>query len=114
MFVAGLENAVRVKQSETHLPTFDILAEAGRDPSIAKLLRDHNLALRSRFAAFLCRGQEKGHIDRSLEPDLAACVLISIQDAAKALLARDPKVSKAGAGEHLKMLIARFLRPEDK
>jgi TetR/AcrR family transcriptional repressor of uid operon len=48
---------------------------------------------------------------RSLDPDLAAAVLIRAIDGAKAIAIRDPKLSREGADEHLKMLITRFLRP---
>jgi TetR/AcrR family transcriptional regulator, repressor for uid operon len=109
-FVSGLENTFRVKQSE-NFPSFDVFAEAGRNPSIGKILRDGSLGLRSQFAAFLRRGQESGQIDRSLDPDLAAGVLIGIGDVAKAMMVRDPKLSKSGASKHLTMLIWRFLRP---
>jgi TetR/AcrR family transcriptional regulator, repressor for uid operon len=108
-FVDELETNLSVKQSEF---TFEVLAEAWRNPSMRQILRNHNLAFRSRFAAFLRKGQESGRVDRSLDPDLTASVLIAIRDLAKIMAARDPKLNKAGAGEHVKILITRFLRPE--
>ena len=102
----------RAKQRDaTHFLLFDMLAEAGHNPVIAKLLRDHNRALRSRLAALLRRGQENGQIDRSLDPDLAASVLISALDGVKSMNIRDPKLSREGVGEHVTMLITRFLSP---
>jgi hypothetical protein len=109
--VSRVESARAKQRNATHFLLFDMLAEAGHDPSIAKLLRDSNRALRSRFAAFLKKGQDSGHIDRTLDPDLAASVLISAIDGAKAMAIRDPKLSKEGATEHLKTLIVRFLKP---
>lgn len=104
--------SARTKQRDaTHFLLFDMLAEAGHNPAIAKLLRDHNRALRSRFASLLRKGQENGQIDRSLDPDLAASVVISAIDGAKALNVRDPKLSKEGVGDHLAKLITRFLKP---
>jgi TetR/AcrR family transcriptional regulator, repressor for uid operon len=110
-FVAGLDNTFRMKHNEDNFPSFDIFAEAGRNPSIAKILRESNLALRSQFAAVLRKGQQSGEIDRGLDPDLAASVLIGIRDLAKGMMVRDAKLSKADARKHLTMLIWRFLRP---
>jgi TetR/AcrR family transcriptional regulator, repressor for uid operon len=109
--VSRVESARAKQRNSTHLLLFDMLAEAGHDPSIAKLLRDSNRALRSRLAAFLRKGQDGGHVDRGLDPDLAASVLISAVDGAKSMAIRDPKLSKEGTSEHLKTLITRFLKP---
>jgi len=109
--VSRVESARIQQRNVTHFLLFDMLAEAGHDPSIAKLLRDSNRAMRSRFAAFLKKGQDRGHVDRTLDPDLAASVLISAIDGAKAIAIRDPKLSKEGVSEHLKTLIVRFLKP---
>ncbi len=112
--VAKVEST-RVKHGDaSHFLVFDMLAEAGHNPAIAKTLRDHSQALRSRFAAYLRKAQESGHIDRGLDADLAAAVLMSAVDGAKALGIRDPKLSKAGISEHLKILISRFLTPAQK
>jgi len=109
--VSRVEIARAQQRDATHFLVFDMLAEAGHDPSIAKLLRDSHRAMRSRLAAFLKKGQDGGHVDRTLDPDLAAAVLISAVDGAKSMAIRDPKLSKEGTSEHLKMLITRFLKP---
>jgi TetR/AcrR family transcriptional regulator, repressor for uid operon len=109
--VARIEDGRAGQRDTAHFLVFDMLAEAGHNPSIAKILRNHNQTLRSRFAAFLRKGQEDGKIDRSLDPDLAASILISAVDGAKAMSIRDPKLSKEGTNEHLKMLITRYLKP---
>jgi TetR/AcrR family transcriptional repressor of uid operon len=109
--VSKVEMARARQRDATHFLVFDMLAEAGHNPSIAKLLRDSNRAMRSRLAAFLKKGQDGGHVDRTLDPDLAASVLISAVDGAKSMAIRDPNLGKEGASEHLKILIARFLKP---
>lgn len=102
----------RVKQGDSaYFLVFDMLAEAGHNPSIARILRDHMQALRSRMAAYLRKGQENGKIDRSLDADLAAAVLLSAFDGIRAIGVRDPKLSKGRLGEHVEILITRFLRP---
>ena len=109
--VSKVEIARAHQRDATHFLVFDMLAEAGHNPSIAKLLRDSNRAMRLRLAAFLRKAQDGGHVDRTLDPDLAASVLISAVDGAKSIAIRDPTLSKEGASEHLKTLIARFLNP---
>jgi len=109
--VSKVEMARARQRDATHFLVFDMLAEAGHDPSIAKILRDSNRAMRSRLAAFLKKGQDGGYVDRTLDPDLAAAVLISAVDGAKSMAIRDPKLSKEGTSEHLKTLITRFLKP---
>ena len=112
--VAKIEST-RAKHSDAaHFLVFDMLAEAGHNPSIAKILRDHSQALRSRFAGYLRAGQQGGKIDPSLDADLAAAVLMSAVEGVKAMRIRDPKLSKAGLGEHLTILIGRFLTPAQK
>ena len=109
--ISKIESTRVQRRDATHFLLFDMLAEAGHSPSIAKILRDSNRAMRSRFAAYLRKGQDSGHVDRTLDPDLAAAVLISAIDGAKAMGIRDPKLSQEGAHEHLKTLIVRFLKP---
>jgi AcrR family transcriptional regulator len=100
------------QRDATHFLLFDMLAEAGHNPAIAKLLRDHNRATRAKLATLLRNGQDHGYIDRTLDPDLAASILISAIDGTKAMNIRDPKLNKEAASEHLAMLITRFLAPQ--
>jgi len=111
LLVSRVQSGRTRQRDANHFLLFDMLAEAGHNPAIAKLLRDHNRAMRSRLAALLRRGQDNGQIDGSLDPDLAASVLISAIDGVKTTNIRDPKLSREGVGEHLTMLITRFLSP---
>ncbi|MDP3737476.1 MAG: TetR/AcrR family transcriptional regulator [Hyphomonadaceae bacterium] len=88
----------------------EILSEAGRNPAIAKALREHTAGMRKLLAEFLRDGQKRGKIDTSLDPDMAAIILISILDGCKTLAVRDPKLNAAKFGEALETLIGRFLR----
>jgi AcrR family transcriptional regulator len=111
MLVSKVQSDRAQQRDATHFLLFDMLAEAGHNPSIAKLLRDSNRAMRTRFATFLKKGQDGGHVDRTLNPDLTAAVLISAIDGTKSLAIRDPHLSREGVSEHLKLLIVRFLKP---
>jgi TetR/AcrR family transcriptional repressor of uid operon len=109
--VAEVESMKAKHSHASHVLVFDMLAEAGHNPAIADILRDHDRALRSLLAAFLGKAQESGQVDRSLDVDLAAAVLLGVIDGAKAMMIRDPKLNKASSIEHLKILITRFLTP---
>jgi TetR/AcrR family transcriptional repressor of uid operon len=90
----------------------DMLAEAGRNPEIGKIVRDHSRDLRALVEDFLRASQKRGHIDRSLAVRLAAAILLSVLDGAKTLKIRDPKLDMAGAAALLRTLIERFLTPQ--
>ena len=109
--VAEVESMKAKHRHASYVLVFDMLAEAGHNPAIADILRDHDRALRSLLAAFLGKAQESGQVDRSLDADLAAAALLGVIDGVKAMMIRDPKLNKAGSIEHLKLLITRFLTP---
>jgi AcrR family transcriptional regulator len=91
----------------------EVVAEAGRNPAIAEILRRRTQALRDMLAGFLREGQQRGQIDRQLDPDLAAAVLLSLIDAIDSLgINGDKQVNSAKAIDLLKTLFARFLAPQ--
>ena len=110
-FVAALESAELEQFHNRQLLALDMLAEAGRNPTIAGVLQERSHAMRSLFASFLRTAQEGGQVDQSLDPDLAAAVLQSIFDSMTTMTIRDPGISKTGSLECLKLLITRFLAP---
>ena len=110
-FVAALESAELEQFHNRQLLALDMLAEAGRNPTIAGVLQERSHAMRSLFASFLRTAQEGGKVDQNLDPDLAAAVLQSIFDSMTTMTIRDPGISKTGSLEYLKLLIARFLAP---
>ena len=110
--VSRVQSSRAKNRDATHFLVFDMLAEAGHNPAIARILREQNRALRTRFATLLRKGQEIGQVDPGLDPELAASIVISAIDGIKSMNIRDPKLSKDnGATDHLAMLITRFLRP---
>src|ERR1700693_2283682 len=58
----------------------EVVAEASRNPAIAEILRRRTQALRDILAGFLRVGQQSEQIDRQLDPDLTAAVLLSVID----------------------------------
>lgn len=90
----------------------DMLAEAGRNPEIGKIVRDYSRDLRALIEDFLRELQARGHVDRALDVRLTAAILLSVLDGAKTLKIRDPKLDMAGAAALLRTLIERFLTPQ--
>lgn len=90
----------------------EVVAEAGRNPAIAEILRRRTQALQDMLAGFLREGQQRGQIDRELDPDLTATVLLSLIDAIDSLsLNGDKQFNSGQAIDLLKTLFARILTP---
>jgi TetR/AcrR family transcriptional repressor of uid operon len=98
-------------RGSSRILVLDMLAEGGRNPAVGAILREHTGALRHLLSDFLRQGQARGQVDRSLDADVAAAILISISDGAKALAIRDPDLDMTKATETLQALVTRFLTP---
>lgn len=107
--VAEVERAKTLHGHTGQLLFIDMLAEAGHNPAIADILREHSRRLRSLLANFLSKAQKEGQVDRSLDADFAAAVLLGVIDGAKTMTIRDPKLDKGRCIDYLKILITRFL-----
>jgi hypothetical protein len=90
---------------------FEMLAEAARRRSVAKTLRAFSRQMRNVLADLLRRGQVRGEIDKEIDPDIAAIVLVGIMDAFRALALRYPEVDTSKATTVLKLLASRLLSP---
>jgi TetR/AcrR family transcriptional regulator, repressor for uid operon len=90
---------------------FDVLAEAGRNPTMAKILQDLSRRMRELLAAVLRNGQARGQVDPDLDAEMAAAILMAVVDGSKMLAMRHPKLDKTESVELLKVLVARFLAP---
>lgn len=89
----------------------DVLAEAGRDPTVGKILEENSSGMRELLAAFLRKGQTSGRIDPDLDTDTAAAVLLSLIDGSKALSIRAPRLDEKRRSKVLRQMITRFLSP---
>lgn len=90
---------------------FDILAEAGRDAALGQILQKDSRLIRDMLAAVLRSGQERGMIDKDLEIEPSAAVLLSLVDAAKSLSVRAPDLSRETRFSALQTTIERLLAP---
>lgn len=89
----------------------EVLAEAGRNPVVADILRDHTRRLCRLLADFLRRAQERGQVDGTLDPVLVATVLLSVIQGGKAFLFLQPDVDPARANEFLETMLVRCFIP---
>jgi TetR/AcrR family transcriptional regulator, repressor for uid operon len=110
-FFAEIKRAKRGQADQSLMQ--DMLAEAGRNPVIADILRAHTLGVRSMLATFIRKAQEKGQVDPGLDADTAAAVLLAVFDGAKAMTTRDRELNDAQSREYIKTLFTRFLRPPE-
>jgi TetR/AcrR family transcriptional repressor of uid operon len=93
---------------------FTMMAEAGRNPAVAKIMRENSRKIQKMLADYLRKGQASGQIDLSLDAESAATLLMSVFDGMKTLAIHDPKVNMDKTVDVLKMLITRFLTPPSK
>lgn len=89
----------------------NMLAEAARNPAIAKILEDHSQAVKAHLSNFLRLGQSRGQIDPGLDPEMVALVLLCVADCSKSLLLRDPKHDINKSLDVIKTMLTRFLTP---
>lgn len=91
----------------------EIMSEATRNPETAATIRQHEIRLRERFAKTIAIGQERGHIDTSVDPlgfstMIIACVNgLRIADEAGTHLDRDL------ATKSIVQMVSRTLLPRD-
>jgi TetR/AcrR family transcriptional repressor of uid operon len=100
------------QQKNNHILILDVLAEASRNPAVGEILRSHSLALRKLLSDFLRQAQTRAQVDATLDPDMAAAIVMAVLDGAKTLSLRDPGLDLEAAREALKTLLARYLAPQ--
>jgi TetR/AcrR family transcriptional regulator, repressor for uid operon len=109
VITAELQRSRKGASSGEQALILDLMAEAGRNPAIAKIVHSHTRAIRGLLAETLRNGQAKGGIDPNLDVELAAVLLINLMDGSKILRIRDPKIDTRKCDEMLATMIARFL-----
>lgn len=90
----------------------DIFAEAERNPAMAEVIHKHSRGMLTLTADLVRKGQEAGEIDRTLDADVVATVLMSVIDGTKIIGIRDPKLETGKTFELVKTMITRFLAPQ--
>ena len=90
---------------------FDMLAEAGRNPAMAKIVQKQSKKICAFIAELLRGGQARGHIEKALDADVAAGLLLCLIDGTKGLSIRNPKTNRGKCLDQFKVMLSRFLAP---
>ena len=109
--VAGMQLSKATSDQSAHLILLDLIAEATRNPMIAELLQTTSRSLRQLLADYLRAGQAQAQIDPSLDPDIAATMIMAIVDGTKLATVRDPAQNRQQIIQMVQTLISRFLTP---
>jgi TetR/AcrR family transcriptional repressor of uid operon len=110
----------KMQQTKTHDKEgangliLELLAEAGRNPVIARLVQQHSQGMHRLMADFLRQGQAQGDIDPALDVEAASTLLTGILDSFVITSIHAPSLDPAATGEMLRRLMIRFLGEEQK
>lgn len=106
---AEIEKTIRYAATGGQALFFELIAEAGRNPRLASMLRDSASRRGSLLSDIIRKGQERGEIDAGLEPEAVAFLIINVLDAAKMMTTRDPGIDIAKNVGLMSTMLARFL-----
>ena len=107
----GLLAEIEVTRSGQPALLLEAIAEANRNPVMAKALQSHTKGVHSLLADLLEKGQAAGAIDPALDRHMTASLIISIIDGSKTLCLRDPKLDVLEATKALRTMVIRYLAP---
>jgi TetR/AcrR family transcriptional repressor of uid operon len=90
----------------------EMSAESARNPSIAAIVRRAERGTEELLSALIREAQGRGHVDPTLDPDMAATIIANIVFGLNQLaVVRDPTFDLNAAADTFKLLTERFLRP---
>lgn len=89
----------------------ELMAEAVRNPKFAAVAREAESRIRTEVTDLLRAGQAMGHVDKTLEAEEAAVVLIAAADGLGLRLAFMGDYSASAAASAVKNLVLRYLNP---
>lgn len=89
----------------------DIVAEAMRNPELAKLLRDGGAPFRARIVETIAECQARGDFDRSLDPEQAARVILGGLDGLCMRVVMCGEGERRQIGADVRELLRRVLLP---
>ncbi|HWT51818.1 MAG TPA: TetR/AcrR family transcriptional regulator [Caulobacter sp.] len=91
----------------------ELLAEAGRNPAVATMIREQGARSRNLLSALIRRGQADGKVDPTLDPELAASILlVVVVDGMMALTIRQPDLIRDELAAMMGQMVRRFLSPQ--
>jgi len=94
--------------------TADVLAEAMRDPELARRFSDHVQHKQRRLGAAIAAGQRRGSVEAGIDPDTAARLVTVLMDGlvlrAAVMREKDPEILIAA----FRAFVERLLKPAPK
>lgn len=92
--------------------SIEVAAEATRNPQMGALFAANEARVKADLAALLQRGMAAGQIDPQLDPDMAAVWLLALTEGAIARVVMDADFQARAHQPLLRLIIRRFLRPQ--
>jgi hypothetical protein len=90
----------------------EIVAEAGRNAAVARILRSHVRGVRRLLAGYLRDGQRRGQIDPQLDVDLMSAVVLAVTQGLQCLSIMEPAFRGPERNVLVQLLIERLLAPQ--
>jgi TetR/AcrR family transcriptional repressor of uid operon len=109
-FLEEIDNGMLQREERRPELLMEVRAEATRNPAVAAILHQWWDGLRHLFTAFVREGQERGQVDKNLDPDITAAILVNSIESAANLSLKDPQFDQKKGAAMLKLLVARFLK----
>jgi TetR/AcrR family transcriptional regulator, repressor for uid operon len=109
-FLDEIDTGQRRSQERGSTLLIEVLAESTRNPVVAAILHRWSDGLRDLFTQFVREGQERGQVDRHLDAQMTAAILVNAIESAANLSLKDPKFDRKKGAEMMKMLVSRFLK----
>lgn len=90
----------------------EMLAEASRNASIARILERYTQRMRDLLADRLREGQKRGQVNQRIDPTVAATLLLGLADGVRGMSIKDSSLDAAKTAELVKVVITRLVAPD--
>ena len=113
-FLDEIDNGRLEREERGTALLMEVRAEATRNPAVASILQRWWEGLRHLLTEFVREGQERGQVDKQLDPDITAAILVNAVESAANLSLKDPTFDQTKGAQMLKILVTRFLRSPER
>ena len=111
-FIAAVTQALEISIKEEHPRlAVEILAEASRNPKIARLFDKTELETKKTLVRLLQDAARRGEIDATLKAEHTAEILLALIEGIEGRAILNPSIKVCSLAPTLATLIARFLQP---
>lgn len=109
VLMADMQRTKARNEDGTNGLILEMLAEAERNPVIARLVQRHSQGMQHLMADFLRKGQAQGEIDPALDAQAVAALLTGMINSFVITAVHHPSIDPAATDEMLRLLMVRFL-----